>query len=196
MKPKKDYINCCLAGFYAVGKTTLVQSMTNTLKEGLTPISTVAPDFYSLDLDGRTFKIYDTAGQEKFQSMSFLHVKHAEIIFLLFDFSNMDSFIDLDRWMEQIRNNARDPLIYLIGNKTDLTHVVQYNVIQNYMKDHNINYFFDISAKFNQNVYKIINQLKQYTVKSEKESEDEVNVELEPNELKVKSEKSCACTIF
>ena len=73
--------------------------------------------------DGEKYKVlfYDTAGQEKYKSISFSHIKNADGILLMYDITSRESFKDISNWMNDIKDNKGEnfPLI-LIGNKIDL----------------------------------------------------------------------------
>ncbi len=66
-------------------------------------------------------RIFDTAGQERFKSVSFSFIKKANGIILLYDIGNKNSFEALDSWMESIKDNADKKIpIILVGNKCDI----------------------------------------------------------------------------
>jgi len=69
-------------------------------------------------------QIWDTAGQEKFQSLGFAFYRGADCCALTFDLTNPSSFEALDKWKEGFIDNAQPddvktfPFV-LIGNKVD-----------------------------------------------------------------------------
>jgi small GTP-binding protein len=68
-----------------------------------------------------TLQIWDTAGQEKFQSVTTHHYRAADGALLVFDISNEQSFNSLDKWLQELRENT-DPtvMVALVGTKGDL----------------------------------------------------------------------------
>lgn len=68
-----------------------------------------------------TLQIWDTAGQEKFQSVTPHHYRAADGALLVFDISNEASFQNLDKWLQELRENT-DPhvVVALVGTKVDL----------------------------------------------------------------------------
>lgn len=70
-----------------------------------------------------TLQIWDTAGQEKFQSVTTHHYRAADGALLVYDVANEQSFRNLDKWLNDIRENT-DPtaVIAVVGMKVDLTH--------------------------------------------------------------------------
>jgi Ras-related protein Rab-5C len=68
-----------------------------------------------------TFKIWDTAGQEKYHSLASMYYRGAQSAVIVFDISRPSSFLTLKRWVEEL--NAKGPpgiLLVICGNKLDL----------------------------------------------------------------------------
>ena len=71
-----------------------------------------------------TLQIWDTAGQEKFQSLGYAFYRGADCCALVYDITNSKSFENLDKWKDGFIENAGpdDPKTFpfvLIGNKVD-----------------------------------------------------------------------------
>ena len=67
-------------------------------------------------------RIFDTAGQERFKSVSFHFIKKVDGIILIYDIGNLISFKEIDNWIESIEENGKENLcIILVGNKCDLS---------------------------------------------------------------------------
>ena len=69
-------------------------------------------------------QIWDTAGQEKFQSLGYAFYRGADSCALVFDLTNQKSFDSLAKWKDGFLQNAgpNDPQTYpfvVIGNKCD-----------------------------------------------------------------------------
>ena len=72
-----------------------------------------------------TLQIWDTAGQEKFQSIGYSFYRGADCCALVYDMTNPKSFDNIDKWKEGFIEHAapQDPRTFpfiLIGNKSDL----------------------------------------------------------------------------
>ena len=66
-------------------------------------------------------QVWDTAGQEKFRTITKAYYRGAQGILLVFDVTNIDSFEKVENWMTSIQENTTDPVtIYLVGNKCDV----------------------------------------------------------------------------
>ena len=71
-------------------------------------------------------QIWDTAGQEKFQSLGYAFYRGSDSCALVFDLTSKKSFDNLSMWKKGFLDNAapNDPSTYpfvLLGNKSDLT---------------------------------------------------------------------------
>jgi small GTP-binding protein len=65
-------------------------------------------------------QIWDTGGQERFQYVRPLYYRGAMGAILLFDLTNRESFDHIPKWIEEVKNNAGDIPMLLVGNKSDL----------------------------------------------------------------------------
>eukprot|EP00928_Gymnodinium_smaydae_P086833 TRINITY_DN71254_c0_g1_i1.p1 TRINITY_DN71254_c0_g1~~TRINITY_DN71254_c0_g1_i1.p1 ORF type:complete len:217 (+),score=47.85 TRINITY_DN71254_c0_g1_i1:119-769(+) len=117
-----------LIGDSSVGKSALVYRFihNSVLVESK---ATVGIAFFKMNMvdfeTGQEYplQIWDTAGQEKFQSVTTHHYRAADGALLVFDISNEQSFNNLDKWLNELRENT-DPnvVVALVGTKWDLTH--------------------------------------------------------------------------
>lgn len=115
-----------LIGDSSVGKSALVyRFMQNQLLTNAR--ATVGIAFYKQTLkdpeagEDYPIQIWDTAGQEKFQSVTTHHYRAADGALLVFDISNEHSFLNCDKWLSELRENT-DPnvVVALVGTKCDL----------------------------------------------------------------------------
>jgi Ras-related protein Rab-2A len=66
-------------------------------------------------------QIWDTAGQEAFRSMTRIFYHNANCVFLTYDITREDTFVNLLYWLKELKQFASpDITIYLIGNRNDL----------------------------------------------------------------------------
>jgi small GTP-binding protein len=67
-------------------------------------------------------QIWDTAGSEKFRSITKAYFRGAHGIVLTFDLSQLATFKEVDAWVERIRESCaggEDIAVVLVGNKSD-----------------------------------------------------------------------------
>ncbi|KAK8726252.1 hypothetical protein OTU49_010169 [Cherax quadricarinatus] len=115
MSSGKDYdylIKFLALGDSGVGKTSFLYQYTEGFFQQQF-ISTVGIDFrekrliYRGDGAGRSqgvhLQLWDTAGQEKFRSLTTAFYRDAMGFLLLFDLTNEQSFLDIRSWLEQLK---------------------------------------------------------------------------------------------
>lgn len=109
-----------IIGESAVGKTSLLRKILGEpLIEKLSP--TVGVEFSSYVTNNLKLQLWDTAGQEKFRSVTRAYFRNAAGALLLFDITNESTFASLDEWINTFRQLAypNAPLL-IVGNKVDL----------------------------------------------------------------------------
>jgi len=114
--------------------------------------ATVGVEFGSkiLTLNNQQIKIqiWDTAGQEKYKSVSSIYYKGAKGALLVYDISRKETFNNINRWINEIKNNSDENInILLIGNKCDLEEARQISQEEAFQKAKEINAgFLEVSA--------------------------------------------------
>jgi small GTP-binding protein len=67
-----------------------------------------------------TIDVFDTAGQERFQSLIPVHVRNVDVVLIVFDESDRASFESLGTWIEFVGCHAPDSAArVLVANKCD-----------------------------------------------------------------------------
>ncbi|TNV76245.1 hypothetical protein FGO68_gene14735 [Halteria grandinella] len=100
-------------------------------------------------------QIWDTAGQESFQSVTKIFYRGAQGVLLTYSVANMQSFQALPRWLTEIRNNCdQDAVIVLVGNQCDREdeREISKEQGQRFAKDNGIHHFLECSAKTGEGV--------------------------------------------
>ena len=107
------------------------------------------------------FTIYDTAGQERYRSISLNSMRHCDGVILMHDITNRESFNSISTWMNNIYDikEKNFPLI-LIGNKSDLKNQREVTTEEGLeaAEQYKIK-FFETSAKERINVEQSIDEL-------------------------------------
>ena len=93
-------------------------------------LATVGLDFASEkyqstqdQFQGQTFnmKVWDTAGMERFQTLTYSFYKKAEAICIAFSVSDRQSFEKIQNWITAIKENASlNVPVILVGTKIDV----------------------------------------------------------------------------
>jgi small GTP-binding protein len=117
-------IKIALLGDSTVGKSTIVSKYLKLdYKDDL--LATIGSDKYDSKFtleNGENIKliIWDTAGQERFRSVALQALKAVQGIILVFDLTKRESFININNWLETVRENLHNPNLILFGNKADI----------------------------------------------------------------------------
>ncbi|XP_075069572.1 ras-related protein Rab-10-like isoform X1 [Mixophyes fleayi] len=158
---KKLVTKLVMAGDSNVGKTCIVSRYTeNTIPSY---ISTVGIDFKTktIQIDDTELKLQiwkmffrDTAGQERFHTLSVSYFRGAQGFVLVYDITNPNSFENTSLWMKDIKMKAGEEVeVVLLGNKCDMEdkREVSKERGEKLAWEHGIP-FFETSAKENINI--------------------------------------------
>lgn len=67
------------------------------------------------------FLIYDTAGQERFESLASSYFRAADAAILVYDITRKDTISKARKWHQELKQNTSRPvLLFIVGNKADL----------------------------------------------------------------------------
>ncbi|XP_012485886.1 ras-related protein RABC2a isoform X1 [Gossypium raimondii] len=114
-----------LIGDSSVGKSSMLLSFISASAEDLAP--TIGVDFKVklLSVGGKRLKltIWDTAGQEKFRTLTSSYYRGSQGIILVYDVTRRDTFTNLtDVWAKEVElySTNQDCVKILVGNKVDM----------------------------------------------------------------------------
>ena len=148
-----------LIGNSGVGKSSILQRYIQKVFDD-NYSCTIGVDFFmkSLNIGEKSIKLqlWDTAGTEKFRSITTGYYRGANAAFVVFDLTSKKSFNALNEWIQnyyKYSNPDSEKNVVLIGNKSDLIEEreITEEEINNFVKDNNIKYF-ETSAKDGKNV--------------------------------------------
>lgn len=113
-----------IIGDSSVGKSSLLYRYTDN---DWNPhyIATIGVDFKVLtfEREGKVVKLqlWDTAGQDRFKTITHTYYRGAHGVMLVFDITNRESFEHVTTWLEEFHQfGGRDIPMVLVGNKCDL----------------------------------------------------------------------------
>ena len=170
MSKKESLFKILILGDSTVGKTCfLTRYADNTFQEN--QMATLGVDYKLKNVkmeDGNTVKlqIWDTAGQDRFHSLTRNYFKGAHSIILLYDITTQSSFDNVSKWIKQIKEDASEKVvIILVGNKIDLEHkrAIPTEEGEKIAEDFGL-IFFECSAKTGKNINEAFNELIKKTV--------------------------------
>ena len=116
-------IKVVLLGMHDVGKTCLVERYLHGVFKA-NVVATVGAAFGAkiVDVNGQSIAlgIWDTAGAERYESMSKMYYRAAKAAIICYDLTNGDSWAKVDFWVKEVSNSESDCDIYIVGTKLDL----------------------------------------------------------------------------
>ena len=140
------------------------------------------------------FKIFDTAGQERFKSISQNYIKKANGILLMYDISDQESFNNIENWMDNINENGGNKnAIVLIATKCDLTdkeRVISKESGEALAAKFGI-HFYETSSKNNINIQQAFFDVAEQIIEKNKGKKVFNNLELKANKQGKKNNQCC-----
>ena len=108
--------NIVLLGDGGVGKTTWVNRL---LGDPFEPryFETRGVSYNTIEKDGVMFKIWDTAGQEKYSDLGSKIYHLAQLGIIFYDMANKVSYKNVDVWVAKFRQACPTAPIMIIGTK-------------------------------------------------------------------------------
>ena len=157
---KIDYtvLKVGLLGDSQVGKTAICNAFMG-LEFNPDQLSTIGIEKLEKKItlkNGKEIKLilWDTAGEERFRAAALKAVRSAQGVALVFDVTKKDTFQSISDWMEQIKDNFKNPSVVLFGNKVDIEESKWEKTrdeIKEYVQNNNFTYF-ETSAKTKQGI--------------------------------------------
>jgi len=155
--PYKFLFKYIIVGDTAVGKSCLLLQFTDKRFQPQHDL-TIGVEFGSrtINIDSNQVKlqIWDTAGQEKFRSITRSYYRGAAGALLVYDITRRETFEHLSSWLEDcLKYSNANIVITVIGNKCDLesNRQVTREEGEEFAKKHNL-LFLETSAKTAENV--------------------------------------------
>ncbi|KAL7711948.1 GTP-binding protein ypt2 [Entamoeba marina] len=188
-----DYLlKFLIIGDTAVGKTAMLLRYTdNTFDEGF--ISTIGVDFKikKLEVDGKKLKIqiWDTAGQEKFHTITQSYYRGSHAIIVVYDCTDRKTFESSKQWLAEIDNETSGNVCrVLVGNKCDKPKDVTIEEATEFATSQNIK-IIETSAKENIGISETFEYVVSEVVKKLKDEQIKKDEKIDISQKKNK--KSC-----
>ena len=188
-----------LIGEQAVGKSSLInQYIEGKFEENLLCAAglDLKKKYIKINQTSIKLMIYDTAGHERFRTLSKNQISSTKGILIVYDVTEKESFDALNFWMKSFKENAnKNAICLIIGNKIDLENkrVIGYDEGKKFAEKYGVK-FIETSAKsavgVNEAFYSVAKEI----------FDNEINVNdiiIEGNYKKKKNKdkekKSCIC---
>ncbi len=195
------FFKILLIGDLGVGKSCVILRYV----EGDFPgniMSSIGVDFKTkqIDLDDRLIKlqIWDTAGHEKFRTITTSYYKSAHAIIILYDITQKASFDHIRNWITEIDKFGKQGVLkVIVGNKLDMENnrKITKEAAENLALKYGIK-LWEVSAKDNTNIEEMfLDTIKTLLEKNSKiiseGSSMATNIQLNKNVKNKKNKKCC-----
>ena len=193
-----------LCGNSGVGKTSIFKRYFKNEFEG-NYNSSIGIDFQTKVIKRKSkqysIQVFDTAGEERFRSITSSYFRMAEYFLLIFDLTNRNSFDAIPEWIALLKEYVEKPKFMIIGNKSDLEkNKIPDDEINDALEDKeqfkiNDENFIKVSAKTGKNINYAFDYLLDLIEKNIDENDDEeIIIKNKPkNKLKKNSKKKMKC---
>jgi small GTP-binding protein len=159
---KNVKLKMILLGDAYSGKTSIMNRYFNNVFEHDSK-STIGVDFFKTTIEKNgtqySFFIWDTSGQDKFNSIIKSYYRNMTVAILVFDLSNKESIYNIQNWLNSINTYChKDIIIHLVGNKCDKDITIDYDFMNELCRTNDIK-FSEVSAKNNVNINRLIDTI-------------------------------------
>ena len=193
-------IKVIFLGSVGVGKTSLIaRYKTHKFIENIT--STFGPNFMTINKIIKNKKyvlnLWDTAGQEKYHSLTQTFTKNAKVIVLVYSITDKKSFSDLDSWLKSVKdeNGEQGYTLGIAANKSDLYDQSQVDDEEgkNYSKKINAIWKSTSALEEDQGIEELMNELlNNYVTILEKDLNiNDVTIKLDSSIMNDKKKGNC-----
>ena len=124
-------VKIALLGDSKVGKTSIAKHYVNG-KTDTVAVPTLGAEFYIKHINlpdlgvHMKFMIWDTAGQEKFHSITRLYYQDAKAAIIVYDLTKQYTFDNVKCWLQFLRDDGFEDIpVLLVGNKCDMIEEIQ-----------------------------------------------------------------------
>ncbi|XP_034549499.1 ras-related protein Rab-17-like [Notolabrus celidotus] len=125
-------VKMVLLGGSGVGKSSLAQRFVKEEFRNTSPTVGCAYLTRMVHLSDVSLRleIWDTAGQEKYHSVTPLYYRGAHAALLVYDISKRETFIRVQMWLKELEKHyiPESTVVWLVGNKGDLAQVRRVSV--------------------------------------------------------------------
>ena len=192
-------IKVILLGNPGVGKTNIINRyLYDKFEKSSKPTLGSSFGEKTLKKDGYSYslKIWDTTGQERYNSITKLFIRGSHIVILVYSIDNLASFDSLNNWYNYVKEELQRErfILAVVGNKRDLfeSEVVSEDEGKEFAKSLDA-FFYLISAKSDeQGIEKLFSSLlDELILKYGNKALNETSIRLDDDENSNKKKKCC-----
>jgi small GTP-binding protein len=191
-------VKVVVVGEADVGKTCIVtRSSKNSFSEDIKPTIGAANSLLEVNVNGQTavLNIWDTAGQEKYRSLTQMYFNGAGLAIAVFDITNKASFDVLPEFINLLKERAGPKIKFaVVGNKTDLPdRQVSSDVAEEFTASVGGSFYIETSALTGFRINELFQRIASLALESESEIKKLSNPFVEQIEKTNQEEQSGCC---
>jgi small GTP-binding protein len=166
-------VKLVVLGSAFVGKTSIINRYCNQVFNNESR-STIGAGFFThpLEFDHKevTVMIWDTAGDERFRSVTPSILRGAQGLVIVFDLTQPATFCDLDIYLDLFFDTCKvdvnvSPPVLLLGNKSDLTRrALSQEMIDKWKQKNRIPLYYEVSAKSGEQIEEAFFQIVKFVI--------------------------------
>ena len=165
-------IKVIILGDSYVGKSSIINRLINNKFTDLP--NTLSIEYHTYIVSVNDFilrmQLWDTAGQEKFNSLISNYYKGTEVAIFVYSIDKEDSFKNVQRWFNNLKDNTEKSENILLGNKKDIIdedesqRKVDTEIAEKFANDNKFLVFQEISCKNKdelevENIYEVFDEI-------------------------------------
>ena len=165
-------IKVIILGDSYVGKSSIINRLINNKFTDLP--NTLSIEYHTYITSVNDFilrmQLWDTAGQEKFNSLISNYYKGTEVAIFVYSIDKEDSFKNVQRWFNNLKDNTEKSENILLGNKKDMIdedesqRKVDTEIAEKFANDNKFLVFQEISCKNKdelevENIYEVFDEI-------------------------------------
>lgn len=165
-------IKVIILGDSYVGKSSIINRLINNKFTDLP--NTLSIEYHTYITSVNDFilrmQLWDTAGQEKFNSLISNYYKGTEVAIFVYSIDKEDSFKNVQRWFNNLKDNTEKSENILLGNKKDIIdedesqRKVDTEIAEKFANDNKFLVFQEISCKNKdelevENIYEVFDEI-------------------------------------
>ncbi len=193
-----EKIQLIIVGESCVGKTSILYKYTQGIFTNQ-HLSTIGLEFFTKDvtIDDKVIrvKIWDTAGQEQYKSLTKNFFRNSDGVIIVYDATQKATFDQVKEWVRSIEDytsTEKKVQKILVANKIDLKEKIEVTTEEGQKLSENFEIpFFEVSAKENIGISECMERIIRDVVKNVSEEDKGVNLS-QPKDVE-KEKKNCNC---
>ncbi|XP_054841615.1 ras-related protein Rab-26-like [Eublepharis macularius] len=156
-----------LLGDFGVGKTTLFHRIrtghfverAHVVGQHMGVCEKTLPLRHTSSNPQVQISLWDTAGEERFLSLSSCYYRDADAALLMYSVHSPPSFDSLAHWLFVARQHCVDADIFLLGTMIDLESCIPEEKVERFATEHSTSGRYKVSAKTGENVDRCLQEV-------------------------------------